>query len=102
MLGEGSGRGAILEQCLCKLMFRYFNPQQQFQQKFEKIQIIGMSATLGNIDELCQFLSAYKFRTNFRPVKLIERIKIQDKLYLIDDEGNWNVEMHLPKKNVNI
>jgi replicative superfamily II helicase len=96
MLGEGNGRGAILEQCLCKLMFC------NHQQNKQKIQVIGMSATLGNVDELCQFLSAYNFRTNFRPVKLIERIKIQDKLYLIDQEGNWKVEMHLPKRNVSI
>nr|CAD2135101.1 unnamed protein product [Meloidogyne enterolobii] len=92
MLGETGGRGAILEQSLCKLMFHQQNQQQ--------IQIIGMSATLGNVDELCQFLSAKKFRTNFRPVKLIERIKMQDRLYLLDKEGNWTIEMNLPKKNV--
>ncbi|KAL7077401.1 hypothetical protein ACQ4LE_003245 [Meloidogyne hapla] len=96
MLGEAGGRGAILEQSLCKLMFQQFNQQQKSQQQ---LQILGMSATLGNIDELCQFLSANKFRTNFRPVKLVERMKMQDKLYLLDEEGNWKIEMHLPKKN---
>uniref|UniRef100_A0A1I8B2F0 Helicase ATP-binding domain-containing protein n=1 Tax=Meloidogyne hapla TaxID=6305 RepID=A0A1I8B2F0_MELHA len=99
MLGEAGGRGAILEQSLCKLMFQQFNQQQKSQQQ---LQILGMSATLGNIDELCQFLSANKFRTNFRPVKLVERMKMQDKLYLLDEEGNWKIEMHLPKKNVSI
>lgn len=87
MLGELGGRGAILEQCLCKVMFR---PNSR-----EHVQVIGMSATLGNPSEVCRFLGANLFRTNFRPVALVERIKVHDKLYRLDEEGNWRVEKEL-------
>jgi DNA polymerase theta len=93
MLGESGDRGAILEQCLCKLM-------HQRNENSEKIQIIGMSATLANTDELCAFLSAKKYQTNFRPVRVLERIKLHDELYQVDTEGSWQLELHLPKKNI--
>lgn len=92
MIGESGGRGAILEQCLCKLMHSQQNG----------IQIVGMSATLGNPNELCKFLSANKFCTSFRPVKLIERIKMDGTLFQVNEEGTWIMEKQLPKiKNVN-
>lgn len=88
MLGESGGRGAILEQCLCKLMFRP-NPKVI-------LQFIGMSATLGNARELCQFLDdANLFQTNFRPVTLVERIKLDSVLYKVDEECNWVMEKDL-------
>ncbi|KAL3124420.1 hypothetical protein niasHT_007703 [Heterodera trifolii] len=94
MLGEQGGRGALLEQCLCKLLFRSTNEQQQ-----ERVQLIGMSATLGNASELCRFLGANLFRTHFRPVALIERIKLHDKLFRVDEQGEWRMEKELEKGN---
>lgn len=34
-----------------------------------------MSATIGNVDDLCQFLNADIFSQNFRPVELVEYVK---------------------------
>ncbi|KAI3413771.1 hypothetical protein GPALN_011252 [Globodera pallida] len=91
MLGEAGGRGALLEQCLCKLLFR---PNCN-----ERIQLVGMSATLGNAAELCRFLGANLFRTHFRPVTLVERIKMHDKLYRVDEQGEWRLEKELESGN---
>eukprot|EP00058_Branchiostoma_floridae_P018332 XP_002603821.1 hypothetical protein BRAFLDRAFT_124688 [Branchiostoma floridae] len=56
MLGEGGSRGATLEMCLAKVL--YISKSSQ---------IIGMSATLNNIQELQTFLSAEVYSNNFRP-----------------------------------
>ena len=56
MVGE-EGRGAVLEVCLAKLMFA--SPTTQ---------VVGMSATLSNLDQLAAFLSAEVFTDDFRPV----------------------------------
>lgn len=39
------------------------------------IQIVGMSATIGNLNELAKFLDADVYYKNFRPVELREHIK---------------------------
>lgn len=39
------------------------------------IQIVGMSATIGNLNEIAQFLNADVYTRNFRPVELEEFIK---------------------------
>lgn len=54
----------------------------------ENIQIIGMSATIGNLPEICQFLNAEEYTQNFRPVELIEYIKCGDELARI----NWQAK----------
>ncbi|KAJ9595838.1 hypothetical protein L9F63_012993, partial [Diploptera punctata] len=74
LLGDSNGRGATLEMLLSKLLYVK-----------EKIQIIGMSATIGNIKEVASFLKAEIFTHNFRPVELKEYVKCEDKLYAI----NW-------------
>lgn len=39
------------------------------------IQIVGMSATIGNLNELANFLDADVYKKDFRPVELREHIK---------------------------
>ncbi|KAK6628654.1 hypothetical protein RUM43_002469 [Polyplax serrata] len=72
MLSE-DGRGAILETLLTQVLYRK-----------EKIQIIGMTATIGNLMEVAQFLNAESYVGDFRPVSLHEYIKCENKIYEID------------------
>lgn len=72
MLGEGS-RGALLEMTLAKV-----------QHVSSSTQIIGMSATLGNIRDLQIFLRAENFSSDFRPVELKEFVKLNDSIYEVD------------------
>ncbi|CDW60069.1 Helicase POLQ-like [Trichuris trichiura] len=57
LIGEGAGRGSALEQLIVKLMF--CSPA---------CQLIGMSATLSNLDHLKVFMKADLFTHQFRPV----------------------------------
>ncbi|KAJ8025431.1 Helicase POLQ-like [Holothuria leucospilota] len=75
MLGDGSRRGASLEATLSKL--RYLGMSQ----------IIGMSATLSDIEDLCHFLDAEVYTSQFRPVELTEFIKIGDALYEVNTKA---------------
>ncbi|KAM3831978.1 helicase POLQ-like isoform 1-T1 [Vipera latastei] len=75
MLGEG-GRGSILEMTLSKILYAS-----------KTTQIIGMSATLRNVEDLQQFLKAEFYTSNFRPVELKEYIKIQDRIYELDSKA---------------
>uniref|UniRef100_A0A0N5BPB9 Helicase POLQ-like n=1 Tax=Strongyloides papillosus TaxID=174720 RepID=A0A0N5BPB9_STREA len=75
MIGE-KGRGASIE----KLLFKYL--------MFGSGQIIGMSTTIGDVSEMCKFMKAKHFSSDFRPVKVIERVKIGDNLYNVNDEGD--------------
>ncbi|CAF4266300.1 unnamed protein product [Rotaria sp. Silwood2] len=77
MIGEGQ-RGAILECLLTKV--RLLTPQPQ---------IVGMSATLANIDDLLKFLDAQFYEERFRPVELEEYVKVNDIVYKID-RNNFN------------
>ena len=45
------------------------------------VQIIGMSATLPNLDLLAKWLNAELYHTDFRPVPLTECVKIGNALY---------------------
>ncbi|XP_065693606.2 helicase POLQ-like isoform X2 [Patagioenas fasciata] len=72
MLGEGS-RGATLEITLAKILYTSKNTQ-----------IIGMSATLNNVEDLQKFLQAEYYTNNFRPVELKEYVKIRDTIYAVD------------------
>ena len=56
MLGDGGRRGAALEMCLSKLIYT------------DVVQIVGMSATLSNIQDLCTFMKAEVYTSDFRPV----------------------------------
>ncbi|KAM9330528.1 helicase POLQ-like [Gastrophryne carolinensis] len=79
MLSEGS-RGAILEITLAKLLFTSVTTQ-----------IIGMSATLNNVDELQKFLKAEYYTDNFRPVELKEYVKLRDSIYEVDNKAENNL-----------
>ncbi|KAJ3127313.1 hypothetical protein HK098_006492 [Nowakowskiella sp. JEL0407] len=70
MIGDDS-RGYLLELLLTKL--RYIVP--------DRLQIIGMSATLPNINTLATWLNARLYLTDYRPVPLFEYVKVEDKIY---------------------
>ncbi|XP_051794475.1 helicase POLQ-like [Acanthochromis polyacanthus] len=72
MLGDGS-RGAVIEMTLAKVQFMS-----------RTTQIIGMSATLGNIRDLQTFLRAENYSSDFRPVELKEFVKVNDTIYEVD------------------
>ncbi|XP_005999427.1 helicase POLQ-like [Latimeria chalumnae] len=74
MLGEGS-RGTILEMTLAKTIYAS-----------KATQIIGMSATLNNVEDLQRFLTAEHFSSDFRPVVLKEYVKICDCIYEVDSK----------------
>ncbi|XP_028274206.1 helicase POLQ-like [Parambassis ranga] len=72
MLGDGS-RGAVVEMTLAKVHYMS-----------KSTQIIGMSATLGNIRDLQAFLRAENYTNDFRPVQLKEYVKLRDTVYEVD------------------
>ncbi|KAL7982128.1 hypothetical protein Chor_001185 [Crotalus horridus] len=86
MLGEG-GRGGILEMTLSKILYAS-----------KTTQIIGMSATLRNVEDLQQFLKAEFYTSNFRPVELKEYIKIQDRIYELDSKAENGLKLSPLKK----
>lgn len=50
------------------------------------IHLVGMSATIGNLKEICTFLKADVYQRNFRPVELTEYVKCGDEIAKI----NWD------------
>lgn len=62
-----------------------------------RVQMIAMSATMGNVEELARWLGAAIYRTAFRPVPLIERIKAGNEL--LDPDGQ--LVATLPSLNKN-
>ncbi|KAK6741350.1 hypothetical protein RB195_009286 [Necator americanus] len=83
MIGDGC-RGTIIEQLLCKYLTKGFG------------QIIGMSATLSNIEELAGFLRAYVFTTSFRPVELHEFVRIGQTMWKVTTTGELELNAELP------
>ncbi|RUS81301.1 hypothetical protein EGW08_010943 [Elysia chlorotica] len=75
MIGEGGSRGSNLEALLLKIVALGSD-----------IQIVGMSATLNNIDELQQFLHAEIYSNNFRPVPLKEFVKVEDNIFHVNHQ----------------
>ncbi|OQR66456.1 helicase POLQ-like [Tropilaelaps mercedesae] len=92
MVGEGSQRGAGLEASaglelvlLVKL------------KRASNAQIISMSATIGNIDELASFLNAEVYSGSFRPVDLVEYIKIDLTVLEVGKQCELRFNRRLPK-----
>ncbi|OQR69619.1 DNA polymerase theta-like [Tropilaelaps mercedesae] len=69
MLGEPQ-RGYLLELLLTKLLY------DQRHSCSSSIQLIGMSATLPNLDLVAHWLDASIYRTEYRPVPLTECVKV--------------------------
>jgi len=90
MIGEDSGRGANLESFITKI--KYMNRlaaqdkenTHQGSEKtadaanptYHKIQMISMSATVGNLREISTFLESELYTDSWRPVQLQEYIKV--------------------------
>lgn len=68
-------RGYLLELLLTKLKYMSLKVEQI------NIQLIGMSATLPNLNILAEWLDAELYKTDFRPVPLEELCKIGPKIY---------------------
>lgn len=76
MVGDKQ-RGYNLELLITKIIFLTATEQA-------KIQLIGMSATIENLNEVAKFINADLYCRDFRPVELKEYIKMGDKLFLVD------------------
>ncbi len=75
-------RGSVYEILIAKL-----------RKNFPDIQILGLSATIGNTDELAKWLDASLVQSSFRPVPLTEIIETKNDLNAI-------VAENLPKGNI--
>ncbi|XP_060747500.1 DNA polymerase theta isoform X2 [Tachysurus vachellii] len=82
MLGD-SGRGYLLELLLTKIQYIGKKTAEKCTDKSspDGVQIVGMSATLPNLDLLAHWLNAELYHTEYRPVPLMEWVKIGAKIY---------------------
>lgn len=88
MIGDHH-RGYLLELLLTKLRYvcqgyQLNKPAASHENKL--LQILGMSATLPNLNTLARWLNAVLYQTDFRPVPLQEMVKIGKNLYNNDFE----------------
>ncbi|XP_011195751.1 helicase POLQ-like isoform X2 [Zeugodacus cucurbitae] len=88
LIGE-KGRGATLEALLTKIMFIDVS-----------IQIVGMSATIGNLSEVSTFLKADVYTRSFRPVELKEYIKCGNDILAINSAGKTLEEVFVYNRSV--
>lgn len=79
MVGD-SGRGYLLELLLTKI--RYIAQKHNTSGSLSAgVQIVGMSATLPNLDLLAGWLDAELYQTDYRPVPLQEWLKVGRSIY---------------------
>ncbi|KAF4098560.1 DNA polymerase theta [Onychostoma macrolepis] len=88
MVGD-SGRGYLLELLLTKIQYiaQKNTSRGSAQSASAGVQIVGMSATLPNLDLLAHWLNAELYNTNYRPVPLVEWVKIGTNVY----DGSMNL-----------
>ena len=103
MVGEKGGRGSNLEALITKVTFsgvehknwdcyvqvkhvNYASPAK------ERIQVVAMSATVGNLKELSTFLDAELFTKDFRPVQLVEHLVIGTDVLEVRGTGAYTNE----------
>ncbi|XP_038213601.1 helicase POLQ-like isoform X2 [Zerene cesonia] len=80
LIGE-PGRGGTLETLLSTVIFAN-----------KGIQIVAMSATIGNLPDLAQFLQAEVYQRDFRPVELTEYVKLGNMLHkIVWNEGSMEL-----------
>ncbi|XP_006732011.1 DNA polymerase theta [Leptonychotes weddellii] len=84
MLGD-SHRGYLLELLLTKICYithKSASCQANLASSLSNaVQIVGMSATLPNLEIVASWLNAELYHTNFRPVPLLESVKIGNSIY---------------------
>jgi POLQ-like helicase len=81
MIGDGSSRGAILEALIVKVKLA------KQQRMTDRLRMIGMSATLSNLNDISRFFDADVVQRDFRPVELIQYVKYGDKMYQYMEKG---------------
>ncbi|XP_050430303.1 helicase POLQ-like isoform X2 [Adelges cooleyi] len=86
LLGEQK-RGALLEATLTKVLYSKYNTQ-----------IIGMSATIGNMPEIGDFLNAHIYTRDFRPVQLTETIKLNGEIFVVEKDIDGSLKSKLDRK----
>ena len=95
LIGD-SHRGYLLELLLTKVLYASLRPGHS---SSDAIQIVGMSATLPNVETLAQWLRADLYRTDFRPIPLKEHIKIGADIFLSDFQLCRHIEPSLTVAN---
>ncbi|KAM8770792.1 DNA polymerase theta [Rhynchonycteris naso] len=84
MLGD-SHRGYLLELLLTKICYitqKSASCQADLARPLSNtVQIVGMSATLPNLELVASWLDAELYHTDFRPVPLLESVKIGNSIY---------------------
>ncbi|XP_013370681.1 PREDICTED: DNA polymerase theta isoform X2 [Chinchilla lanigera] len=84
MLGD-SHRGYLLELLLTKICYltqKSASRQADLASPLSNaVQVVGMSATLPNLEVVASWLNAELYHTDFRPVPLLESIKIGNSIY---------------------
>jgi helicase len=85
-----AGRGPTLEVVLARLL--QVNPQ---------IQVLALSATIGNVDEIAGWINAKYIVTEWRPVSLKEGVVLNDEIQYKDgDSRRIDKKTHVPTVNL--
>lgn len=57
-----------------------------------------MSATIGNIQEIGDFLNAYVYTKDFRPVDLTEMVKINEDIFMVNKDIDGSLKIKYNRK----